>query len=186
MSGFADYDPGTTRRAAEVLVRPAEVGDLTACAALIVTRTGETVEKRRAKLVGDLDHPDRYTVVACVDDQPVGYASVFRHDLSAEHPVGTAPSGYYLVGLIVAPEWRRHGIGELLTLDRIAWVAERADTVWYFANAANGPTLDLHERLGFVEVTRDFSFPNAPLQPGTGVLLKAPVGSASVGSASVG
>ena len=132
------------------------------------------MEKRRQKLVADLEHPDRYTVVACSSDaQVVGYASVFRHDLSPEHPPGTAPSGYYLVGLIVAPEWRRHGIGELLTEARMRWTAERADTIWYFANVANGATLDLHERFGFEEVTRDFSFPNAPLQPGTGVLLKA-------------
>lgn len=178
MTGFADYDPRSTRRPPEtaISVRPAEPADLTTCAELIVTRTGEPVEKRRQKLVGDLEHPDRYTVVACAGNQPVGYASVFRHDLSPDHPAGTAPSGYYLVGLIVAPEWRRHGIGELLTLDRIRWVAERADTVWYFANVANGATLDLHQRLGFEEVTHDFSFPNAPLQPGTGVLLRASVG----------
>ena len=177
MNGFAEYDPTSKRRPPEsaISVRPAQESDLTACAELIVTRTGEPVEKRRRKLESDLQHPDRYSVVACADNQPVGYASVFRHDLSPDHPPGTAPSGYYLVGLIVAPQWRRHGIGELLTLDRIHWVAARATTVWYFANAANSPTLDLHQRLGFQEVTRNFTFPNAPLQPGTGVLLKASI-----------
>jgi GNAT superfamily N-acetyltransferase len=76
---------------------------------------------------------------------------------------------------IVDPRWRRQGIGELRTVDRMAWTAERADAVWYFANIANGATLDLHRRFGFVEVTRDFTFPNAPLAPGTGVLLRAPL-----------
>ena len=180
MSGFADYEPEAIRRTPEsaISVRPARSEDLRVCAELIVSRTGGPVEKRRQKLVADLEHPDRYTVVACADDLVVGYASVFRHDLTPEHPAGTAPSGYYLVGLIIAPDWRRQGIGELLTLDRMRWTASRADTIWYFANVANGATLDLHQRLGFEEVTRDFTFPNAPLQPGTGVLLKAPLESA--------
>lgn len=55
------------------------------------------------------------------------------------------------------------------------WTAERADEIYCFANLANRPTLDLHERLRFEEVTRDFSFPGAPLEPGTCVLLRAPL-----------
>jgi ribosomal protein S18 acetylase RimI-like enzyme len=86
-----------------------------------------------------------------------------------------APTGFYLVGLIVSPAWRRHGIGELLTVERMRWTAERADTIHYFANLANGPTLDLHKQLGFTELTRDFTFPGNPLKPGTGVLLQAPL-----------
>lgn len=67
----------------------------------------------------------------------------------------------------------RHWIGELLTVDRMRWTAERAAAVWYFANVANGATFDLYRRFRFVEVTRDFTFPNAPLAPSTGVLLRA-------------
>ena len=66
-----------------------------------------------------------------------------------------------------------NGIGELLTTERIRWTAERSDAVYYFANLANGPILDLHQSFGFTEVTRDFTFPRAPLKPGTGVLLRA-------------
>ncbi|MEV0285232.1 hypothetical protein AB0H36_14070 [Kribbella sp. NPDC050820] len=53
------------------------------------------------------------------------------------------------------------------------WTSGRADCVYYFANLANGATLDLHHRLGFTELTRAFSFPGDPLRPGTGVLLRA-------------
>ena len=182
MNGFAAYEPDSTRRPSEsaISIREGLEGDLSACAALIVTRTGGPVEERRERLLGDLEAPDRYVTVACAgagpDAEVVGYGGVIRHELTAEHPPGTAPSGYYLIGLIVAPAWRRHGIGELLTLDRMRWTAERAHTIWYFANVANGATLDLHQRLGFQEVTRDFTFPRAPLTPGNGVLLKAPLG----------
>jgi ribosomal protein S18 acetylase RimI-like enzyme len=175
MNGFAVYDPDSARLAAEgaILVRPAVSADLDACAELIVTRTGGPVEKRRAMLVEDLQRVDRYVAVACAESEVVGYGGVFRHEFTSEHPA--APAGYYLVGLIVAPAWRRYGIGELLTLERMRWTAERADEIYYFANVGNGATLDLHQRLGFSEVTRDFTFPKAPLKPGTGVLLKAPL-----------
>jgi ribosomal protein S18 acetylase RimI-like enzyme len=147
--------------------------DLDVCAQLIVSRTGGSADERRVRLQADLDDPTRYSVVACVDDQVIGYAAVIRHELSPDDPPTTAPTGYYLIGLIVSPDWRRHGIGELLTTERLRWTAERADDVYYFANLANGAILDLHERFGFTEVTRDFIFPRAPLKPGTCVLLRA-------------
>jgi ribosomal protein S18 acetylase RimI-like enzyme len=175
MSVFAEYEPGTERRAlgAEVGTRGAEEADLDACARLIVARTDGSVDGRRRRLLGDLQDPQRYSAVACVGDEVVGYGGVMWHELTSADPPTTAPTGYYLVGLIVSPDWRRHGIGELLTVERMRWTAERADTIHYFANLANGATLDLHERLGFTEITRDFTFPGNPLKPGTGVLLRA-------------
>lgn len=175
MTGFAEYQPGVARQTVDVLIRPAETTDLTTCAELIVSRTGGAVEARRARLEADLRDPDKYTVVAEVGGEIAGYALVLGHKVSPDDPPTTAPDGYYLIGLIVAPAWRRHGIGDLLTTERMRWVAERADEVYYFANLKNGATLDLHQRFGFTEVTRDFTFPNAPLTPGTCVLLRAPL-----------
>ncbi|MEV5961388.1 GNAT family N-acetyltransferase [Kribbella sp. NPDC051952] len=175
MTNFADYQPDVERQelGTPVEIRPARDEDLDACAALIVTRTGGPAADRRKLLVADLANPDRHTVVACVDGEVIGYAAVIRHQVSPTDPPTTAPSGYYLIGLIVAPEWRRHGIGDLLTQARMRWTATRADHIYYFANLANAPTLDLHVRFGFSEVTRNFTFPKAPLQPGSGVLLRA-------------
>ncbi|TCO28182.1 ribosomal protein S18 acetylase RimI-like enzyme [Kribbella steppae] len=175
MSGFADYQPDVDRQSADatITVRPAELADLEACAGLIVSRTGGSVEARTHRLMADLREPERYAAVACAGDEVIGYGGVIHHEVSPGDPPDMAPTGYYLVGLIVAPDWRRHGIGELLTADRMRWTAERADSIYYFANLANGATLDLHHSLGFTEVTRDFTFPGDPLQPGTGVLLRA-------------
>jgi ribosomal protein S18 acetylase RimI-like enzyme len=177
VSNFADYRPEAGRRepSRQVEVRPARDEDLEACARLIVSRTGGSAAERLERLQGDLRNPDRYTAVACVDGQVIGYGAVIHHVLSPTDPPKTAPTGYYLVGLIVSPEWRRHGIGELLTEDRLRWTARRADAIYYFANLANGAILDLHQRFGFTELTRDFTFPKAPLEPGTGVLLRAPL-----------
>lgn len=173
MSGFAEYQPGVSRQAVEVEVRPGVLGDLQVCAELIVSRTGGSAAERRERLVADLAAPDKYIAVAVVGDEVVGYGGVIRHELKPDDPPTTAPTGYYLIGLIVSPDWRRHGIGELITRDRIRWTAERADAVYYFANQANGAILDLNQSFGFTEVTRDFIFPGAPLKPGTCVLLRA-------------
>ncbi|MFF0342950.1 GNAT family N-acetyltransferase [Kribbella sp. NPDC004875] len=177
MSGFAEYRPGISRQAADaaIVVRPAEVGDLDACADLIVSRTGGSAGDRRERLAADLQDPQKYVAVAVVDDEVVAYGGVIRHDRSPADPPTTAPSGFYLIGLIVAPEWRRYGIGDLLTQDRMRWTAERADELYTFVNLANGAILDLHQRFRFTEVTRDFTFPNAPLEPGTCVLLRAEI-----------
>lgn len=173
MKGFADYRPDDPRQTPElaISVREALPDDLGACARLVVSRTGGSVEDRRERLLADLENPDRYVAVACAGDEVVGYGGVIRHQLAPGMPADTAPSGYYLIGLIIAPEWRRRGIGELLTLDRMRWTAERADEIYCFVNVGNAAILDLHQ--GFEEVTRNFSFPNAPLEPGTCVLLRA-------------
>jgi len=177
VTNFAEYAPDAGRQVLDtpIEIRPMGADDLDACAELIVSRTGGPVAERRTRLLSDLNDPTRYSVVACVGTEVVGYAAVIHHEVSPDDPRTTAPTGYYLVGLIVSPNWRRHGIGELLTTERIRWTAERSDTVYYFANLANGPILDLHQSFGFTEVTRDFTFPRAPLKPGTGVLLRADV-----------
>ena len=173
MTGFADYEPDVARQTVDVHVRPGELRDLDACAELIVSRTHGSAAERRERLVADLADPDKYIAVAVVGDEVVGYGGVIHHELKPDDPPTTAPTGYYLIGLIVSPAWRRHGIGELLTRDRLRWTAERADAVYYFANQANAAILDLNKSFGFTEVTRDFIFPGAPLKPGTCVLLRA-------------
>jgi len=44
------------------------------------------------------------------------------------------------------------------------------DEIWYFTNAAS---LLLHYRLGFREVTRDFTYPGVTFTGGVGVLCRA-------------
>jgi len=175
---FADYRPEEPRQglSTAISVREALPDELAACARLIVSRAGGDVEERRSRLQADLENPNSYVAAAVSGAEVIGYGGVIHHELTPEHPPGTAPTGYYLIGLIVAADWRRHGIGELLTLDRMRWTADRADTIWYFANHANLAIQDLHQSLGFEEVTRDFTFPGAPLQPGTAVLLRAQLG----------
>ncbi|MEP7020860.1 MAG: GNAT family N-acetyltransferase [Pseudonocardiales bacterium] len=174
--GFAEYEPAARpaqRPTPPVQVRALAATDVTDCATLIASRGGGDPGLSADKLRRDLAHPDRHLFVAVSGDDVVGYGAVIRHEPTPADPPDTAPAGYYLVGLMIASHWRRRGIGALLTTTRMTFVRRHADEVWCFANIANTAVLDLQRHLGFAEVTRQFSFPGAPLTPGTTVLLRA-------------
>ena len=59
-------------------------------------------------------------------------------------------------------------------------MARPADVkAYYVASAQNRVTIELHRQLGFVEVTRDFSFPNVTFTGGVGILFEVDLTSLS-------
>ncbi|WP_406280470.1 GNAT family N-acetyltransferase [Embleya sp. NBC_00896] len=110
------------------------------------------------------EHPDRADPATRV----AAYARAVFLD-----PTPTAPAGYYLGGVVVAPEARRSGLATRLTAARLAWIAERAPEAWYFTNARNDVSLRLHEPFGFHEETREFTIPGVEFAGGVGVLAHA-------------
>jgi ribosomal protein S18 acetylase RimI-like enzyme len=66
------------------------------------------------------------------------------------------PAGWYLLGVVVHPKWRRRGIGAALTRERMRWVAQRATEIYYFTHRNNRASQALHERFGFVNVLGDW------------------------------
>jgi ribosomal protein S18 acetylase RimI-like enzyme len=151
------------------------------CAALAAAREGDDaarwVEVFRRRAEAD----PVTTFVARVAGEVAGYGSLGWLDSGSEDssisapadPSGgpvVAPTGWYLTGLVVDPSWRRRGVGVALTAHRLDWLRGRAEVVYYFANARNRATIDLHRRLGFEEVTRDFAIPGVAFAGGVGVL----------------
>lgn len=139
-----------------------------------------------AELAGDGDYEDlvgqirawwkqknRHLVVAVSSDRVVGYGRASRFEPDHEAPEGTAPRGWYLVGLRVDPEWRGRGIGRELTRARLEWIGRHSTEAWYFANERNEVSRRLHSTMGFEEVTREFSFPGVSFEGGVGVLARA-------------
>lgn len=162
-------DPG------EVEVRTAVTEDAEAIRALTVAASGRVLEWAE-HLDGQLARPDRHVVVAVADGDPIGYGRAVRFDPSAFEPadVGlqrpwTAPAGWYLSGVFVVPPWRRRGVARALVVERFAWLSERADEVYSFTDVRNLVSLAMHASLGFVEVTREFTYPG---QRGHNVLLR--------------
>jgi ribosomal protein S18 acetylase RimI-like enzyme len=177
LSKFAEYVPGPPAgppplaAADGLVIRAAAPPDLAILAAIAAEREGEPValwEERFARFHGSPG--DRALLVAALEGQPIGYGKTGHFTPEAGSPANVAPAGWYLSGLIVAPEFRRRGVGLALTRARLAWVAERHPRAYYFANARNQVTIDLHRQLGFVEITRDFVFPHVEFEGGIGIL----------------
>ncbi len=94
--------------------------------------------------------PDRFVVVAVVDDILVGTGKTHFFP----EPDDQAPEGHYLGGVTVHPDHRRLGIGLALTRARMEWVWSRSDRVYYFTDDHNAASILMHAALGFEEIGR--------------------------------
>jgi ribosomal protein S18 acetylase RimI-like enzyme len=126
----------------------------------------------RESLQRDIEEAERLLVVAEAGDAIAGYGRARIFEPDARPPSDTAPEWYYLTGVFVVPDQRRSGIGAGLTQARLRWIRERADEAWFFANARNAASIELHRRFGFEEVTRDFSFPKLTFEGREGILYR--------------
>ncbi len=168
---FAAFDERHHRRGTEMSVCLAGEDDLAVLAQLAEAHSGVTggwAERLGADLSGD----GRALFVARVQQAMAGYGRVRWFSPPPGSPADTVPAGWYLGGLVVALDRRGCGAGAALTRARVGWVAERADEVWYYANARNAVSLALHAAVGFEEVTRDFSVPGVSFEGGLGVLCR--------------
>lgn len=157
-----------------LVIRTAEAGDVDECAALAAVAGPDwPASDWRSALWRDVEHESHRLVVAERDGAIAGYGRARLFEPAADAPSDCAPAGYYLTGLYVHPDARRSGLGTALTRARLDWINGRAREAWFFANAQNHASIDLHRRLGFVEVTRSFSFPDLVFEGDEGVLFRA-------------
>jgi GNAT superfamily N-acetyltransferase len=155
---------------AEPTVREATAPDIEGCVALAeLVSDGSNVDWSEL-FRHNIEHNDRHVVVAQAGNELIGYGRTawFQPDPAA--PKNAAPAGYYLIGLVVDPNWRRRGVASAIISARLAWVAQRASEAWYFADVWNRVSIRLHERAGFEAVTDDFWFPTVTDGGGTHLL----------------
>jgi ribosomal protein S18 acetylase RimI-like enzyme len=153
-------------------IRPAVAADCPDVAAIAHERDGVAVSDAQLRCELDLADGGRLLLVARVEGELVAFGRAARWDAPAPAPATSAPSGWYLFGVIVRDRWRRHGIALELTRRRLEWISERAGEAYYFANSRNGASIDLHAKLGFTELSRDFTFPGASFEGGKGILFR--------------
>lgn len=146
---FAEYRPGDASVPTHVDVRALTRAELDACVALAAQREGGEAATWRTSFERSLHAEDRMTFVAVTDGRVAGYGTAGWFAPSTLSPRPLVPDGWYLLGLVVAPLARRHGIGRKLTQARLAWLRTRTDRAWYFVSCANRASIDLHTQLGF-------------------------------------
>ncbi|WP_052462636.1 GNAT family N-acetyltransferase [Nigerium massiliense] len=174
---FADYSPQTHGEPLPgLVVRPGVDADLAICGSLCAQREGGDPQAWAERLSRACE--GRVALfVAEVDGAVVGFGKVAHLTPEGDGGHG-APDGWYLGGVVVAPQLRRRGIGRALTRARCAWVWERDETVYYLVNENNRASLDLHRELGFSEISRDFHVPGVMFSGGAGLLCGADAASA--------
>ena len=175
---FAPYRPraasGTPPdRIADLVIRGAETRDAAVLGALAAEREGRdpATEAREfeARLRAVDTSRDRIWVAESAASV-IGYAKAHRFVHPDRAPAHAAPEGWYLSGVVVSSQHRRRGVGTALTLERLRWLSQRAARAYYFANALNRASIDLHARLGFTEMAHDFWYPGATFTGGAGIL----------------
>jgi ribosomal protein S18 acetylase RimI-like enzyme len=179
MNLFEDYkprkstDPDVTLPTG-LVIRPAVQDDRYRLAKITHDRSGGDfiqIENRFNHEITKLNTSgDRLLLVAELNSIIVGFARAHYFKPASLAPANTCPEGWYLTGVIIAPEFRRQGIASALTRARLDWIAKRAGQAYYFANAQNRVSIELHERFGFVELTRDFVYPDVEFTGGEGIL----------------
>jgi len=149
---FARWSPQGAHQQAHFLIRLGAERDVEACVRLVAAiGAGEEDAWWRTLTRTVRDGRRRALFVAEAQGEVVGYGRVVFAEADPEVPAA-APSGWYLLGLVVDQAWRRRGIGEALTRARMAWVSERAERLYYFTQHENRASHALHERLGFVKL----------------------------------
>ena len=179
MSKFSSYDPasrGLLRVSAldGFSMRTARHSDLREAAGIAAEREGESLEKWLAVFERWQEDASGQSLllVAALRQRVIGYGRAQYFVQPEEAPGNVAPQGWYLMGVVIHPAFRRRGVGLELTRARLALLAKQCSKVFYFVNERNLASIGLHRSVGFVELTRDFWFPKVQFDGGVGVLFE--------------
>ena len=159
-----------------LLIRPAVVSDTRDLGAIEAERGGGDAAENALRLERSIASwaatSQGFILVAEHDGRLVGLAKVRYFNPPDDAPLNVAPSGWYLAGVIVVPECRHRSVGRYLTQARLDWIARRDRLAYYFANARNRVSIELHQQFGFIELTRDFTHPWTTFEGGVGILFR--------------
>ncbi|MCE1247546.1 MAG: GNAT family N-acetyltransferase [Firmicutes bacterium] len=157
-----------------IAVRIATPEDAQAIAVIVAEREGKDPAEIILKLNNELKRistgNNTVIFVAEYEGKVVGYGRVKYFIPPEALPENIAPEGWYLLGLIIAPGYRRQGIGRRLTQERIDYLKNKTDKIYYFVNKRNTVSIEMHKEFNFTEITRDFVFPGAIDKTGEGIL----------------
>jgi len=112
----------------------------------------------RERSEGGATGADRVTFVAERDGEWLGIATGLARN--PDDPTDPRP---VLVGMFVAPEARRHGVGSALVDAVVGWARERRATgLCLWVTSTNDPALALYDKRGFRQTGETKSLAHSP------------------------
>lgn len=180
MSKFEKYQrrkSGNRKSSLEGLrIRRAELRDVPALARINWLRENGVLETHIEKFEQEMKiaRPDKHLLIVAEQNKNIlGYARAVYFVPKKDAPANICPEGWHLTGLIVDPRYRKLGIASELTAKRLSHIASIAVEAYYFANAKNPVSIELHKPFGFEEISRDFTYPGVEFEGGEGILFRA-------------
>jgi ribosomal protein S18 acetylase RimI-like enzyme len=172
-SKFAKYEPNIIPRSPlkNVIYRSAQKNDSEEIAKITFQRENNSkkydlnhyVEKSK-KEINSLETNDKlYLFVAEYNKQIIGFGRIKYYN---------NPSRWFLMGVIVSPNFRRMGIGKNLTIERLKFIKKKSNEIFYIVNAQNKVSIALHEKLGFKKIDEASTFLNVKFDGDKGFLFQ--------------
>ncbi len=100
---------------------------------------------------------------------------VFFHSsgMPVQKKIYQSPEGWYGMGIMVSPKFRRQNIARFISLSRIDVLKKMGVKELYsIVDSNNLTSMKMHQEFGFVEVARADGFLHLKFDQGTGVLFK--------------
>jgi RimJ/RimL family protein N-acetyltransferase len=121
----------------------------------------EDIEEKTKKEIFLNINEDQYRLyVTLLKNEVVGICRFFHtHNLAKEKIKFPAPSGWYGMGLLVSPSWRRKGIANFMHEERLKILSKiRVTSLYSIVDKNNLASLKMHETFGFQKIAEAKGF----------------------------
>jgi ribosomal protein S18 acetylase RimI-like enzyme len=186
MAFFVEYEPENKKDRNEfynrydLYLRQAVFEDYIEAAKIMTDREGEKANHQKnleyfKKHFGKRSEVSEYFMACIVDrndpdsiEKIIGYSHIEYCDFKTEeyrkYKNINCPSGWYLLGLGIYPEYRRLGIGTKLTEIRMQWAKEHSNEnkVYFYTNPKNITSQEFHKEMGFKKIKGEWFFMDRP------------------------
>jgi RimJ/RimL family protein N-acetyltransferase len=175
----ADYNPNlkSSPSPKELIFRQAESQDRICISKLMHERNPtlneDDVLRKTDREISLTASDPKYRLFVCeIENKVIGLCRYFHSTgLSAEKILYPGPSGYYCMGTIVKPEWRRQGVARFLFKHRLDDLKKSgALSVYSTVDSENLASIRMHETFGFKEKDRAPGLLNLKFESGEGIL----------------
>lgn len=108
------------------------------------------------------------------DGQVIGFCRFYNCTALPETKrIYPAPDGWYGMGIMVAPEMRRHSIARFMSINRFNILREKGvSEIYSIVDANNLTSQRMHEKFGYEKVSEAEGFLHVKLESGRGYLYR--------------